>query len=181
MAGLYYPSNWTVKDVIFWQTGEATMHFTKSKKEKVRIYKQWCSEKYLILILWGKQYLFLMFYKNLVKYPSPSIYGKSSRSSLYKTSHPEVFWRKGVLKICSKFTGKHPCRSMISIKLQSDFIEITLRRGCSPVNLLHIFRIPFPKNTSGRLLLIVGIFQNVKNSYNGWRFRIIWERKAPEM
>ena len=29
------------------------------------------------------------------------------------------------------------------IKLQSNFIEITLRRGCSPVNLLHIFKIPF--------------------------------------
>ena len=38
-------------------------------------------------------------------------------------------------------------------KLQSNLIEITLRHGCSPVNLLRIFRIPFPKNTSGRLLL----------------------------
>ena len=37
----------------------------------------------------------------------------------YKSSHPEVFLQKGVLKICSKFTGEHPCRSMISIKLQS--------------------------------------------------------------
>ena len=34
-----------------------------------------------------------------------------------------------------------------------NFIEITLRLGCSPVNLLHIFRTPFPKNTSGWLLL----------------------------
>ena len=32
-------------------------------------------------------------------------------------------------------------------------IEITLRHGCSPVNLLHIFRAPFSKNTSGPLLL----------------------------
>ena len=30
----------------------------------------------------------------------------------------------------------------------SNFIEITLRHGCSPVNLLPIFRKPFPKNTS---------------------------------
>ena len=42
---------------------------------------------------------------------------------------------------------------MISIKLQSNFIEITLRHGCSLLNLLHIFRIPFLKNTSGWLLL----------------------------
>ena len=39
------------------------------------------------------------------------------------------------------------------IELLCNFIEITLRHGCSPVNLLHIFRRPFFKNTSGRLLL----------------------------
>ena len=53
----------------------------------------------------------------------------------------------------SKFTGEHPCQSVISIKLQSNFIEITLWHGCSPVNFLYIFRKPFPKNTSGWLLL----------------------------
>ena len=36
--------------------------------------------------------------------------------------------------------------------LQSNFIEITRRPGCSPVNLLHILRISFPKNTSEGLL-----------------------------
>ena len=41
-------------------------------------------------------------------------------------------------------------------KVASKVIKIALRHGCSPVNLLHIFRTPFPKNTSGRLLLIVG-------------------------
>ena len=35
----------------------------------------------------------------------------------------------------------------------SNFIKITLRHGCSPVNLMHIFRAPFPKNTSGSLFL----------------------------
>ena len=40
-------------------------------------------------------------------------------------------------------------------KVASNFIEIALRHGCSPVDLLHIFRAPFPKNTSGRLLLIL--------------------------
>ena len=32
-------------------------------------------------------------------------------------------------------------------------MNFTFRHGCSPVNLLHIFWKPFPKNTSGRLLL----------------------------
>ena len=70
--------------------------------------------------------------------------------AVVRSSYPKVFLGKGVLKICSKFTGDHPCRSVISIKLQSNFNEIALRHGCSPVNLLHIFR-PFSKNNSGRL------------------------------
>ena len=70
-----------------------------------------------------------------------------------RSSHQEVFLRKSVLKIFSEFTGEHPCRSVISIKWSSNFIEITLWHECSPVNLLHIFRTPFPMNTSGRLRL----------------------------
>ena len=72
---------------------------------------------------------------------------------LYRSSHPDAFLEKVVLKICSNFKGEHPNRSAISIKLQSNFIEITLRHGSSPVNLLRIITIPFPKNTSGGLLL----------------------------
>ena len=60
-----------------------------------------------------------------------------------RSSRPEVFLGKGVLKIRSKYTGEQPCRSAISIKLLCNFIEITLWHGCSPVNLLHIFRAPF--------------------------------------
>ena len=37
--------------------------------------------------------------------------------------------------------------------MPKSLIEITLRDGCFPVNLLRIFRTPFPKNTSGGLLL----------------------------
>ena len=42
------------------------------------------------------------------------------RCSNFRSSHPDVFLVKGVLKICSKFTSEHPCRSAISIKLQSN-------------------------------------------------------------
>ena len=41
-------------------------------------------------------------------------------------------------------------------QLFCNFIEITLWHGCSPVNLPHIFRTSFPKNTSGELLLFSG-------------------------
>ena len=58
-----------------------------------------------------------------------------------------MFLGKGALRICSKFTGEHPCRSVVSVKLQS--ISIMLQ------NLLNIFRIPFLKNTSSWLLLLI--------------------------
>ena len=70
----------------------------------------------------------------------------------YRSNHPEVFLGKGALKTCSKFAGEHPCQSSILIKLLCNVIEITLRHGCSPVNLLHIFRTPFLKNTYKWLL-----------------------------
>ena len=64
-----------------------------------------------------------------------------------RSSHPEVFVGKGVLEICNKLKGEHPCRSEISIKLQkqrflskSNFIEIALQYGCFPINLLHLFQ-----------------------------------------
>ena len=40
-----------------------------------------------------------------------------------------------------------------SIKLTSNVIEITLWRRCFPINLQHVFRINFYKNTYGGLLL----------------------------
>ena len=72
---------------------------------------------------------------------------KILKIKICRSSHPEVFLEKGVLEICSKFTWEHPCQSVISIKLQlyCSFIEIALWYGWSPVNLLHIFRTPFPR------------------------------------
>ena len=86
----------------------------------------------------------------------------NTKSGIYTSSHPKVFLGKGVLKICSKFTGEHSCRGVISIKLHSifkpHFIETTLRHGCFPVNLLHIFRTYFSRNTFGWLLLYIIMF-----------------------
>ena len=57
-----------------------------------------------------------------------------------RSSPPEVFLGKGVLKICSKFTGEHPCRTVISIKLQRTPLWNKERQRP-------------PKNTSGGLPL----------------------------
>ena len=39
--------------------------------------------------------------------------------------------------------------------LLGSFIEIALEHGCSPVNLLIIFRTPFSKNSSGIVLSLL--------------------------
>ena len=96
-----------------------------------------------------------------------------------RSSRSEVFLGKGVLKIFSKFTREHPCRSTISIKLQSNFIEIALRHGCSPVNLLHIFRTPFQQNISEWLLLRVWMNDDNSNcsylNFDTWNYCIMAE------
>ena len=76
----------------------------------------------------------------------------SERENLQKQSS------RGVLKKrCSKnihqIYRKTPMPKWNFCKVVCSFIEITLRHGCSPVNLLYIFRTPFLKNTSRRLLL----------------------------
>ena len=50
-------------------------------------------------------------------------------------------------------------------KVTCNFIEIKLRHGCSPVNLLHIFRAPFLKKTFVWLLLNVSSKRN-QNNFN---------------
>ena len=84
-----------------------------------------------------------------------------SRTRHLSFRHTEAATHRCAWKRCSnnmqQITEEHPCWSAISIKLQSNFIEIRLRHGCSPVDLLYIFRAPFLKNTSARLLLDIGL------------------------
>ena len=87
-----------------------------------------------------------------------------------RSSHPEVLLENAVLKLCSKCTVENPCRIVISI---SNFIEITLRHGYSPVNLLHIFRTPFTKNTFRRLLL--DMLSKGESESESWILSTAWK------
>ena len=113
----------------------------------------------------------MVFTQNYIPYKLFRILSNNTRTST--SSRPEVFLRKGVLKMYSKFTGEHPCRSAISIKLFCNFIEIALRHGCSPVHLLHIFKTPFPKNTPRRPLLNFAYFQNIFNKI--LTLKVVWK------
>ena len=68
----------------------------------IYIYKAIC---YLLLLLWIPVGFTIQTLDLVLK-------NQSSRNI-----HPEVFLGQNILKICSKFTGEHPCRSVISIKL----------------------------------------------------------------
>ena len=89
---------------------------------------------------------------------------------MFRRTASEVFVYEGVMNICSKIAGDYPCGSVVSkIKLLGNSIEIIFPYGYFPVNLLHIFRTPFYKNTFERLLLYVtnwvhqtGAIQGVK-------------------
>ena len=50
-------------------------------------------------------------------------------TTLQWSSRPEVFIGKAVLKICSKFAGEHPCRSLISIKLLATLLKSNFGTG----------------------------------------------------
>ena len=61
-------------------------------------------------------------------------------------------FKKKFFEIRSKFTEEHPGRSVISIKLLCNYIEILLLHGCSPINLQRIFRTPLDGCFMRRLL-----------------------------
>ena len=92
-----------------------------------------------------------------------TIFGKEVKVSVLANSKVSVLLDLFLLWILpsqrEKVLKKHPSRSVLrkrcSENLQSNFIEITLRHGCSPVNLLYISKTPFPKSTSDRLILVL--------------------------
>ena len=65
-----------------------------------------------------------------------------------------LIWLKAATQRCSleKVFWKYAA-NLQECESLCNFIDITLRHGCSPVNLLHIFKTSFPKNISEWLLL----------------------------
>ena len=97
-----------------------------------------------------------------IQYPSFSWYLPISEAATHRCSWKKVFWKYAAnlqenthAKCDFNKVAKQLYWNHTSTWVQSNVIEIALRHGCSPVNLLnllHIFRTPFPGNTSGWLL-----------------------------
>ena len=91
--------------------------------------------------------------QSVLNVPKLSEYNSWQNWLTFRSSPPDVFLGIVVLRLCRKCTGEHSCQSVISIELLCNFIKIILQQGCSLVSLVHIFRTPFYKNTSGGLFL----------------------------
>ena len=89
-----------------------------------------------------------LFYRTTV-----SEYPKSQSSSCCLYNSEAAVQRCSQQKVFCKYAAK--LQKSTHAEALCNFIEITIRLGCSPVNLLHIFSTPFSKNTSEWLLLIV--------------------------
>ena len=59
--------------------------------------------------------------------------------SFCRSSRPEVFNKKGVLRNFAKFTGKHLCQSLLPATL----LKKRLWHRCFPVNFEKLLRTPF--------------------------------------
>ena len=82
---------------------------------------------------------------------------KEIESSLILVQMYQNIYLKIFKTICSNIScitkiSKPKCFNPFSIKLLCSFLEIALWHACSPVNLLHIIRTPFPYNSPGGLL-----------------------------
>ena len=89
--------------------------------------------------------------------------------NFYRSSHPEVFCKKGVLRNFPKFTGKHLRQSLFFNKVAglrpATLLKKRLWHRCFHVNFAKFLRTPFFIEHICKLLLIFYI-QNKKFNHN---------------
>ena len=84
----------------------------------------------------------------------------SSSLPTYRSSRPEVFYKKGVLRNFAKFTRKHLCHSLFFNKVAglrpATLLKKRLWHSCFPVNFAKFLRTPFFLEHFWWLLLHMG-------------------------
>ena len=71
----------------------------------------------------------------------------------FRSSCPEVFCKKGVLRNLPKFTGKHPCQCLFINKVAGPSLNLWHR--CFPVNFVKFLRTSFLTEPFWWLLLVL--------------------------
>ena len=86
-------------------------------------FKDICGKDLIIMVVhWEKFIFFHSFLKQILFIIMIVLRQISWSMFIFRSSYLEVFFEKGVPKICSKFTGEYLWRSVISIKLLCNFI-----------------------------------------------------------
>ena len=84
-------------------------------------------------------------------------YGDTKSSNMIRSSHPEVFYRKGALTNFTKFLGKHLCQSLFFNKVTdlrpATLLKKRLWHRYFPVNFGKFLRTPFSTEHLRWLLL----------------------------
>ena len=84
-----------------------------------------------------------------------------------RSSRPDVFCKKVILRSFAKFTGKQLCQSLFFNKVAdlrpSTSWKKRLWHSCFPVSFVKFVRTPFLQNTSWRLLLTVKSWESKVN------------------
>ena len=114
-----------------------TMISAVAKESRLDIFNEYESFNFNFVLLFLKKTLAIT--TNMTNY-------------LARSSRPEVFCIKGVLRDLTKFTGKHLCQSLFFIKAAG------LEHRCFPVNFVKFLRTSFLQNTSGDCFCIKANF-----------------------
>ena len=112
--------SFSISDTLHQRIPGFVFYKKRNKFTQISLWHTHTDNIYLIcfmLKLWFEAAMSTLSYKITRNYIVIIIYGESS-------SLPEVFLGKGVLKICSKFTGEHPCKATL---LKSHFGMCTYR------------------------------------------------------
>ena len=94
--------------------------------------------------------------------------------NLYRSSRPEVFCKRGVLRKFAKFTGKQLCQRLLF--RPATLLKKSLCHKCFPMNWVYLLL----QNTSGGLYTSVCIIsKNIRtvkvlsHSVNGWHEKVL--------
>ena len=95
----------------------------------------------------------------LIRFTLYSAHSSSSSLLLLRSSHPEVFYKKGVLRYFAKITWKHLCQSLFLNKVTglrpATLLKKKFWHKCFPVNFAKFLRTPFVTEQLWWLLLTI--------------------------
>ena len=76
---------------------------------------------------------------------------RSITITISRSSRPDLFCKKSVFRIFTKFTGKHLCQGLFFNKVAG------LKHKCFPINIAKFLRTPILKSTKEPLLLMAAL------------------------